>query len=142
MAMNGVSLRILAQDVPKLYDFYTEKLGFSVLWGDRSSPYIDFALPGGDVPAFALFAGELMSMHKGYAPLPPAAKSETAVYCIGTDDVDAHCEELKSRGVELLGPSADVPDWGMRCAYFRDPEGNLFEVYGPMTEGPNPYEQA
>lgn len=140
MAMNGVSLRILAQDVPKLYDFYTEKLGFSVLWGDRGSPYVDFALPGGEVPAFALFAAELMGDHKGYVPLSPSDKSDTAVYCIGTDDVDAHCALLEGRGVELLGPSADMPGWGMRCAYFRDPEGNLFEVYGPMTEGPNPYE--
>lgn len=141
MDLRGVHFRILAEDVPGLFDFYTEKLGFEVHWGNRDSGYAEFSEAGSDRVAFALFPAAAMTQHKGYAPLPPAAKSDQAIYCMTTEDVDAHCAQLREKGVEMLGESADMPGWGMRCAYFRDPEGNLFEINGPMTEGPNPYEQ-
>lgn len=49
----------------------------------------------------------------------------------GVDDVDSAYEELKSRGVEFLRPPTDQP-WGLRTAYFADPEGNLWEINQPI----------
>jgi catechol 2,3-dioxygenase-like lactoylglutathione lyase family enzyme len=46
---------------------------------------------------------------------------------IGVDDVDAACENLASRGVELLNGPMDRP-WGMRTAAFADPDGHIWEV--------------
>lgn len=46
---------------------------------------------------------------------------------IGVDDVDAVCEELVSRGVELLNGPIDRP-WGVRTAAFADPDGHIWEV--------------
>ena len=35
---------------------------------------------------------------------------------------------LKEAGVQFLSEPQLIEDWGMRCTYFRDPEGNLFEL--------------
>ncbi len=46
---------------------------------------------------------------------------------VGVDDVDAVCEDLAGRGVELLNGPMDRP-WGMRTAAFADPDGHVWEV--------------
>jgi predicted enzyme related to lactoylglutathione lyase len=46
------------------------------------------------------------------------------VFTIGVDDVDGMCEELKSRGVELLNGPMNRP-WGVRTASFMDPAGYI-----------------
>src|SRR5450432_2087853 len=40
----------------------------------------------------------------------------------GVEDVDAAYEALKAKGVTLLRPPTNQP-WGLRTAYFADPEG-------------------
>jgi lactoylglutathione lyase len=49
----------------------------------------------------------------------------------GVADVDAAYEELKAKGVTFLKPPTDQP-WGLRTAYFADPEGNLWEINSPV----------
>ena len=46
---------------------------------------------------------------------------------LGVDDVDATCDELRRRGVELLNGPLDRP-WGIRTASFRDPGGHVWEI--------------
>ena len=46
---------------------------------------------------------------------------------IAVNDVDAACEDLAIRGVELLNGPIDRP-WGMRTAAFADPDGHIWEV--------------
>jgi catechol 2,3-dioxygenase-like lactoylglutathione lyase family enzyme len=48
-------------------------------------------------------------------------------FTLGVDDVDAMCEELKERGVDLLNGPMDRP-WGIRTASFRDPAGHIWEI--------------
>jgi len=49
----------------------------------------------------------------------------------GVEDVDAAYEALKARGAALLRPPTDQP-WGLRTAYFADPEGNIWEINQPI----------
>ena len=48
-------------------------------------------------------------------------------FTLGVDDVDAMCEKLNDRGVELLNGPMDRP-WGIRTASFRDPGGHIWEI--------------
>lgn len=129
MILRGVGVRILVKDIPKLYDFYTQKLGFKVLWGERNGNYVAFAEADGDKPAFSIFSTKGMSDYIGYMPLAEdGERTDQVVYCTGLDNVDAFCEELKGKGVNIIGEPQDVPNWGLRCFYIRDPEGNLFEI--------------
>ena len=132
MILRGVGARILADNVPLLYDFYTEILGFKVLWGHRDSPYVAFAEADKDTPAFAVFAKADMKHYESYIPLPSQERSDYTTYCLGFDDVDAAYEILKARGVPFMGEPRNVPGWEMRSVFFRDPEGNLFEIAGPV----------
>jgi catechol 2,3-dioxygenase-like lactoylglutathione lyase family enzyme len=46
---------------------------------------------------------------------------------IWVEDVDAVCEEVRRRGVELLNGPMDR-EWGMRTASFTDLDGHIWEV--------------
>ncbi|HEY3523749.1 MAG TPA: VOC family protein [Candidatus Limnocylindrales bacterium] len=46
---------------------------------------------------------------------------------IPVDDVDAACDDLRDRGVELLNGPIDRP-WGVRTAAFADPAGHVWEL--------------
>ena len=35
---------------------------------------------------------------------------------------------LKDKGVCFIGEPRTIKEWYMRCVYFRDPDGNLFEL--------------
>ncbi len=43
------------------------------------------------------------------------------------DDVDAEYERLAGLGIEVVKPPTTQP-WGVRSAWFRDPDGNLLNL--------------
>lgn len=63
------------------------------------------------------------------APAAVAAADAGARFQLSleVDDVDAMCDELRARGVELLNGPIDRP-WGIRTASFRDPGGHIWEI--------------
>ncbi|HET6848290.1 MAG TPA: VOC family protein [Gaiellales bacterium] len=60
-------------------------------------------------------------------PVAPADAGARFQFTLAVDDVDAACEELARRGVELLNGPVDRP-WGVRTAAFRDPGGHVWEI--------------
>jgi catechol 2,3-dioxygenase-like lactoylglutathione lyase family enzyme len=52
---------------------------------------------------------------------------------VWVEDADAVCEELATRGVELLNGPMNRP-WGMRTAAFADPDGHVWEVAAPIPD--------
>ena len=55
--------------------------------------------------------------------------SDAVVLVLASDNVDADVERLRAIGVPVVTEPADRPDWGIRTAHFRDPSGNLIEIY-------------
>jgi catechol 2,3-dioxygenase-like lactoylglutathione lyase family enzyme len=53
----------------------------------------------------------------------------------GVEDVDAAYEALKAKGVTFLRPPTNQP-WGLRTAYFADPEGHLWEINQSIESSP------
>jgi len=49
------------------------------------------------------------------------------VFTIHVDDVDAMCQKLIAKGVELVNGPMDRP-WGIRSASFKDPGGHIWEI--------------
>ncbi len=43
------------------------------------------------------------------------------------EDVDATYEEVRAKGVEFIR-TPETRSWGMRCAHFKDPDGNAWEI--------------
>ena len=131
---SGMAVRILVKDYQKMYDFYKDTLEYEVNWGDRNGTYASFSVPGEEKPAFAIYVKEDYSYYDGYQDIGNQTKSDYIVMCMGCDDVDAHYEYLKSKGVEFIGEPRDIPRWYYRVVLFRDPEGNLIDLGGPMKE--------
>lgn len=129
MKFNQTTMRVLVRkNYGECFDFYTEKIGLVVVWGDRNGPYTSFAIKEGEPPCFAIFRGANMSMYKGYEQPNSTIQPDTITAVIPSDDLDKDYMRLKELGVEFLGEPQTIEDWGMRCTYFRDPEGNLFEL--------------
>lgn len=129
MRFNETTIRVLVRkSYGECFDFYTEKIGLTAVWGDRNGPYTSFAVNNEAPPCFAIFAGADMSMFPGYKPPAGSTQPDTVVAVIPSEDLDQDYQRLKDAGVTFLGEPQRIEAWGMRCTYFRDPEGNLFEL--------------
>jgi len=60
---------------------------------------------------------------------PPDPNTVSAEMIFGVPDCRAAYEQLRSRGAEFLTPPVEY-DWEIR-AFFRDPDGHLFEISEP-----------
>ncbi|WP_227268704.1 VOC family protein [Roseobacter weihaiensis] len=41
-------------------------------------------------------------------------------------------ETLRAYGVEILRGPTEIPDWRHETLFFRDPEGNILELYAEI----------
>ena len=132
MDFSKAGLRVMVRkDFGKNFDFWTEKFGLVVVYGDRNGPYTSFAkkvVEGEYNEEMSIFIASKMSDYKGYVQPTTNAQPDTFVATIPTDDIDGDYKRLKDAGVEFIGEPQSIQEWGMRCVYFRDPEGNLFEL--------------
>jgi len=133
MDFSKTTVRIMVQkDYAACFDFYTEKLGLVPIWeysvGDKNGPYTTFAAKEGGEPCLAIFNGKMMPAYKGYTLPKGTAPTDTIEFCIPSDNIDEDYKRLKEAGVEFIGEPQTIEDWGMRCVYFRDTEGNLLEL--------------
>jgi catechol 2,3-dioxygenase-like lactoylglutathione lyase family enzyme len=124
--------RLLVSDFAGTFRFYREVIGLPTAYPpDAAGPYAEFEL-GGD-KYLGLFDRALMLEALGKPADSARTANDDAFLCISVDDVDAEARRLEGLGVELVAPPADHEPWGMRTVYVRDPEGNLVELYGPLS---------
>lgn len=62
-------------------------------------------------------------------PATPGAASIQLAFRVPPPAVDACHAELLAKGIPILREPTDLPDWRHRTLFFRDPEGNLIEIY-------------
>lgn len=84
---------------------------------------------------FRVGAALLMLRPRGTRPpwndggaLPESAGVQLA-FRVPPPAVDACHAELVAKGVPILQPPTDLPNWRHRTVFFRDPEHNLIEIY-------------
>ena len=124
-------IRLLITDFPACFRFYRDVLGFEVLWGEEGGRYADFK--AGDA-IVALYDRRLMAEAIGTATRPVKADAQDrALLNFAVEDVDAAYDQLKTRGIKFVTEPQDRPDWGIRTAHFRDPDGNLIEIYRDLS---------
>ena len=116
------AITLFVDDLEAARRFYVEVFGLPVFYEDESSAVFTF----GETLVNLLKATEAPEL---VAPAPVASPDAGVrfQFTLGVDDVDATCDELRRRGVELLNGPLDRP-WGIRTASFRDPGGHVWEI--------------
>jgi catechol 2,3-dioxygenase-like lactoylglutathione lyase family enzyme len=64
-------------------------------------------------------------------PTPDGSASLQLAFKVAPPEVDACADELLRHGVTLLSPPTDQ-SFGHRTLFFRDPDGNLLEMYAEI----------
>jgi lactoylglutathione lyase len=126
--------RLLVANFPECFRFYRDMMELKVTWGDENDSYASFTDREGKESVLALFKRQAMAEVVGTNDLPLDASTQDRVALIFTvDDVDSTVEHLKSQNVSIVLEPRDYPDWGIRSAYFRDPDGNLIEINSELS---------
>jgi catechol 2,3-dioxygenase-like lactoylglutathione lyase family enzyme len=115
---------LLTDSVERSIDFYHRVLGLEIKRRD-----IGFAEFWTGDTILCIWEAEDVKQHLGKDSV--TAKGHWfmgAFQYETTEEVQKVYDELKSKGVEFLTELNDWP-WGARAAYFKDPDGYLWEIY-------------
>ncbi|MFZ5443517.1 MAG: VOC family protein [Myxococcota bacterium] len=124
--MNLSSVRLIVRDIKKLVAFYEAVTARPARWLND-----DFAeLP---TRACTLAIGSERTVKLFAEGAARAADNHTAIVEFLVDDVDAVFARLDGVITDLVQPPTTMP-WGNRSLLFRDPEGNLINLFAPVTE--------
>lgn len=115
---------IFVRDMAAMRSFYQEILGFP-LWRELSPGWIEYHL-GDNTLALAK-----PSLTAADAPTPAGSAALQLAFKVAAPEVDRCADELVRRGVKLLSPPTDRA-FGHRTLFFRDPDGNLLEVFAEI----------
>lgn len=115
---------IFARDMGAMLDFYQQVMGFEISkrlgegWIElrAGSNTLALTLPG------VMFHDQLA---------PKGSLSLQLAFRVSPAAVQRCADELKAKGVELVHPVTDQP-WGHRTVFFRDPDGNVIEIYAEI----------
>jgi predicted enzyme related to lactoylglutathione lyase len=124
--VNLASLRIITDDLDRLVEFYEKVTGISA---ERPAPvFAELVLP-----SCTLAIGHSQTVPLFGAGSARAADNHTVIIEFRVSDVDAEYTRLKPLVDEWVQEPTTMP-WGNRSALFRDPDGNLVNLFTPVTE--------
>jgi catechol 2,3-dioxygenase-like lactoylglutathione lyase family enzyme len=131
--MKFSNVRLLVKDFKKCFKFYTEQLGLEPVWGDENDCYASFKVADG-IEGFALFLSDYMAPAVGNVDKDqPVGYREKMMVCFEVENVDETYQSFLNKGIVFISTPTDMPDWGMRTVYLRDPEENLIELFTPLA---------
>ena len=115
---------VFVRDMGAMRHFYERILGFP-LERELSPGWIEYRV-GGNILTLAR-----PSRVAGDPPTPRGSASLQLAFKVEAPDVDRCAAELVSHGVALLEPPTNQP-FGHRTLFFRDPDGNLLEIFADI----------
>jgi predicted enzyme related to lactoylglutathione lyase len=123
--MNFVSVRIITDRVQRLVEFYEHVIGASAAW---STP--DFAELVTPSCTLAIASTRTVALFGADSARP--ADNHTVIIEFRVDDVDQEYQRLAHLMDEFVQQPTTMP-WGNRSLLFRDPDGNLINLFTPVT---------
>jgi catechol 2,3-dioxygenase-like lactoylglutathione lyase family enzyme len=122
--MDFVSVRIITDDIQRLVRFY-EGLGLKAVWYTD-----DFAELSSATCTLAIGSKRTMDLFGAGAATPAANRSVILEFRV--DDVDDAYRKLESHVTVVVQQPTTQP-WGNRSLLFRDPDGNLVNLFAPVS---------
>lgn len=124
--MKFVSTRIITADVRRLVSFYEMVTEISAVWGNEL--FAEIPTPVGTL---ALGSDKTVSLFGAGSAEPAANRSAIVEFMV--QNVDAEYERLRGHLADVVTEPTTMP-WGNRALLFRDPDGNLVNLFTPITE--------
>jgi len=124
--MKFVSTRIITADVKRLVDFYETVTEAPAVWGKEL--FAEIPTP---VATMAIGSDQTVPLFGAESAEPAANRSAIVEFMV--DDVDAEYERLHQRLADVVTQPTTMP-WGNRALLLRDPDGNLVNLFTPVTD--------
>jgi len=115
---------IFVRDMAAMRRFYEDILGFPLL-RELSPGWIEYRV-GDNTLTLAR-----PSRTAADVPTPNGSASLQLAFKVSAPEVDQCAAELVRKGVNLLSPPTNQ-DFGHRTLFFRDPDGNLLEMFADI----------
>jgi predicted enzyme related to lactoylglutathione lyase len=123
--MDLASIRLITDDLEPVIRFYEQLTGVSA---DRLAPvFAELRLPSCTIAFGQTQTAQLFNN----AARP--ADNHSMIIEFRVDDVDQAYERFKGLVSEWVQEPTTMP-WGNRSALLRDPDGNLVNLFAPVTE--------
>ncbi|GGY87215.1 glyoxalase [Streptomyces geysiriensis] len=123
--MNLVSIRVITADVARLVDFYERVTSLRATWATE-----DFAEIRTGSGTLAIGSTRTVPLFAPGSARP--ADNRSAIIEFRVDDVDAVHGDLAGSVDDIVKEPTTMP-WGNRAFLFRDPDGNLVNLFTPVT---------
>jgi len=131
---------LVVSNLQTCVQFYRDVLGFEVLAGSETGPFVIFSSGSAMLGLFdrAATPEEFRRTAPRRAGGGEVGEARFALAVL-TDDVDATFERLRTKGVRYILEPKDFPTWGFRSSLCEDPAGNPIEIYSPLPgqKGPD-----
>jgi predicted enzyme related to lactoylglutathione lyase len=119
------SIRIITDDLDRLVEFYEHVTGISA---QRPAPvFAEIVLPSA-----TLAIADSQTVQLFGAGSARAADNHTVIIEFQVDDVDTAYHRLEPLVGDWIQQPRTMP-WGNRSILFRDPDGNLVNLYAPVS---------
>ncbi|MEU6560417.1 VOC family protein [Nocardia nova] len=125
--MHLTQIRLLVSDFAGCVSFYRDVIGLTPQVEDPRPPYIAFKPELGSALALHDRADLAATLGTVLRPASNGHGADAAMVSLRVDDLTSFLAELRERRADVLGEPVDY-DGRLRCAYLRDPEGNLIEI--------------
>ncbi len=124
--MDFASIRIITDDLEQIVQFYEQVTGVPAV---RATPvFAELNLPS----ATLAFGHTQTTQLFGQDSARPADNHSVIIEFL-VDDVDREYERLTALVDQWVQKPTTMP-WGNRSILFRDPDGNLVNLFTPVTE--------
>ncbi|MDM1294371.1 VOC family protein [Sphingobacterium thalpophilum] len=127
--MNLVSVRIIAAEIDGMIKFYEKVIGTSMT---QYTP--DFAELKTNTATLAIGSTRTLQFFGGES-VAQASQNRSAIIEFMVDDVDSVYERLADYLEPYIVQKPTTMPWGNRSLLFRDPEGNLVNLFTPASQG-------
>lgn len=115
---------IIVRDMAAMRRFYEDILGFPLI-RELSPGWIEYRV------GHNTLALSRPGRTAADTPIPDGSAALQLAFKVSVPEVDQCADELVRQGVELLSPPTDQ-DFGHRTLFFRDPDGNLLEIFADI----------
>lgn len=131
MKVRSSYTRLLVSDIEASFLFYRDVMEFNVIVEDLKEGYAEFAVAD---MKLALFRRQEMAEMIGNAHKPASVESQDkVVLTFIVVDLDEAYQQLRHKGIKFTTEPLSNPYYGIKTAYFRDPDGTLIGLFQTMV---------